>query len=539
MHCPQGSYDVNIEPAKDDLLFGDKEKVLSLVEDLFKDAYGELTDTTMRRATSTKRDETANDNSFGLLLARKDATHTGSQPSDADRISQETPTFEPYTPFKSPFPSNRHNLLRRDRRDPSQLSHSAVEQGPQESEFVNPWSLTKLNTLYRTPDKSKQNSDSIHLKNRSSMSRAMSNNRVAEKHQQASSTTVLPSPSTSNSVPASPTNSNTSPSLFRFSQASQIAPTHLDSRQSTREHDRERYGNGALDTWFQKTTQAGLLKKPSEDQSIQHEDEPSLTQLAEGRFGSEERRSTSSSTAVQELPQHVPIATPSQTLEVPERQKELPVLVTPSSNLHWLSAPIASTEVEVALDFERRKKEAIRKRREQMKHRSEMASSTNPHQNRYQAARAVLNSEINPTQAGEYHSQSEQNTSQPKLSLYDPRAYLIRQQRAPSRDGNKARRITTNKLPLEKVPDGCDLHDVCLSLSADESVLVNSTKYTLTEDLYAQRGADIEAFSTTTAEDTLSFWTQRLSTLIRGNYTNAEGHTEPEFQFDYSSISQM
>ena len=41
IYCPPGSYDVNIEPSKDDVLFGDTSALLLLVEGLFRDTYGE------------------------------------------------------------------------------------------------------------------------------------------------------------------------------------------------------------------------------------------------------------------------------------------------------------------------------------------------------------------------------------------------------------------------------------------------------------------------------------------------------------------
>ena len=40
--CPAGSYDVNVEPAKDDVLFTDSEKFLDVVESFFQSVYGQL-----------------------------------------------------------------------------------------------------------------------------------------------------------------------------------------------------------------------------------------------------------------------------------------------------------------------------------------------------------------------------------------------------------------------------------------------------------------------------------------------------------------
>src|SRR6266480_4255752 len=40
--CPPGSYDVNIEPAKDDVLFEEPSALLFVVEEFFRSVYGDL-----------------------------------------------------------------------------------------------------------------------------------------------------------------------------------------------------------------------------------------------------------------------------------------------------------------------------------------------------------------------------------------------------------------------------------------------------------------------------------------------------------------
>ncbi|KAI9764978.1 MAG: hypothetical protein M1840_007900 [Geoglossum simile] len=49
--CPLGSYDVNVEPAKDDVQFGDPGVVLSVVENFFQGLYGELKPQALERQT--------------------------------------------------------------------------------------------------------------------------------------------------------------------------------------------------------------------------------------------------------------------------------------------------------------------------------------------------------------------------------------------------------------------------------------------------------------------------------------------------------
>lgn len=67
--CPSASYDVNVEPAKDDILFMNADSVISIFERFLKSVYGELrtrpTDSTQSRS-SVQRPR-----GFDVLLARK------------------------------------------------------------------------------------------------------------------------------------------------------------------------------------------------------------------------------------------------------------------------------------------------------------------------------------------------------------------------------------------------------------------------------------------------------------------------------------
>lgn len=65
--CPSSSYDVNVEPAKDDVLFADTDFVIARLECFLKSIYGELkTPTAACRPRANPKSE-----GFDLLLARK------------------------------------------------------------------------------------------------------------------------------------------------------------------------------------------------------------------------------------------------------------------------------------------------------------------------------------------------------------------------------------------------------------------------------------------------------------------------------------
>ena len=67
--CPPGSYDANIEPSKNDVLFSDAYMVSKHLETFFKDTYGELQTTTGRRASKLP---TPKEHEFDVFLARTD-----------------------------------------------------------------------------------------------------------------------------------------------------------------------------------------------------------------------------------------------------------------------------------------------------------------------------------------------------------------------------------------------------------------------------------------------------------------------------------
>lgn len=67
--CPRASYDVNVEPAKDDVLFMNVDFVLGMVEKFFKDVYGDVATKPLKSAASVASNTESR--GFEVLLARK------------------------------------------------------------------------------------------------------------------------------------------------------------------------------------------------------------------------------------------------------------------------------------------------------------------------------------------------------------------------------------------------------------------------------------------------------------------------------------
>lgn len=72
IHCPRGSYDVNIEPAKNEVLFEDQASVLNLFETMCRDVYGEK-EVEVSVAKVKSRSALYSIPSFDLLLSDKSA----------------------------------------------------------------------------------------------------------------------------------------------------------------------------------------------------------------------------------------------------------------------------------------------------------------------------------------------------------------------------------------------------------------------------------------------------------------------------------
>ena len=67
--CPSGSYDVNIEPAKDNVLFTNADSVIKALEAFFRNVYGDLSVRTLARNKFKSTD--LKPQGFDLLLAKK------------------------------------------------------------------------------------------------------------------------------------------------------------------------------------------------------------------------------------------------------------------------------------------------------------------------------------------------------------------------------------------------------------------------------------------------------------------------------------
>ncbi|KAL4969429.1 putative DNA mismatch repair protein [Aspergillus stella-maris] len=548
--CPDGAYDVNIEPSKDDVLFEDQQNVLSQVEGLLRTVYGEDS-------------EVGHPNRELAGLTTDTSYHNGSEtlPSTAHIL----PTSTAYPPAPTaqtsgfvragslahpgqPFP-----------KPPMRRSRPGTQ--PYRLPFVRVNNARVSNAI---PVIDTQNIRRLSLEGES---RAQTSPHLAT--QIGALGPSLPSPISSSGSPPADSTSH-SPALRRASASSmnstELSPTDpiQNNRQEQRSRDKERYGNGSLDTCFLKLSQPAQAPACTEDPQTQSI-EPSLSEPTQDRFGVE--RSTSndappstdslSSQLLSGTPDSPTAASPSQSSPPPFAQQQQtrssnnskgkgqPVLEQWSARLWNGSTANENSELQKALEFETRKKAAIQERRLQLRSSATSGSASapvnSPHQNRYLAALSALSSQpVSGTQQSGSNNIDKPTggpLSKPLLSSHDPRAYLMRLQNG---DIANIKRITTSKLPFEKIPKGYDLHSIALVCRVDLSSLSSSLREIAKTDLYTRLGQndDSHALPPEKHGADINIWQRRCSDLLSTQYRSTETDGIPNFQLDFSGISR-
>lgn len=508
---------------------------MSLAEGLFKDVYGEVDD---ENGNAEEVEKTAEKDEFSLLMARKPAVQFPASPPSSHPAASEKQTginAEATSTTSAPAstPQSSYESQQRD------VGNSSEAEG----NGINPWTIAKTHFFPRSQSATQRTSPVVAPRRES-----------GGRNRRVSASPPLASPSYSSSSSSPP--ERTSPLFVSARQVSrEAAVPRLDlSVKSARERARERYGNGALDTWFQKTTQVSLNRasrnSDDADQGGQNRDRSRSGELRDALDPSDirpvsgvnkpfkipiTRKSASSDVYSSQLEDPHPA-------ESNERRQESPVLERWSSRLHQLP----SQEMEDALDFERRKRAAILSRREQMRSgkdsrapSSSQLSSNSPHQNRYLAARAALTAGTNASTAQADDSPAEAEPG-PSLDRNDPRAYFMRHQEETeqaSGTGLKINRVHTGRLPLEKIPDGFDTHELALRWPAPLDLLSESYRRARLVDSYTQSGTGFDAFAEADLASVSKTWEARLAGLIRRKYRARDGDGAPDLRFDlYAAI---
>jgi hypothetical protein len=208
-----------------------------------------------------------------------------------------------------------------------------------------------------------------------------------------------------------------------------------------------------------------------------------------------------------------------------------PVLERWAANLREDFNPDKNSEVERALDFERRKREAIQNYRARQATNntlpSSQASSHGPYHNRYMKAKAALASDRPFAPETEYNS---------CFPLNDPREYLIRQNaRGLPKDNTKIRHVSSSKLPFEHIPEGYDIHNLGLSLSTDLLHVKKAFTIMATHDSYTHDGKE-DKLSASAVESQAPAWNARINTMIKKKYEAKKEARTADLKIDFSTF---
>ncbi|PYH81634.1 hypothetical protein BO82DRAFT_335426 [Aspergillus uvarum CBS 121591] len=531
IRCQEATYDVNIEPAKDDVLLENPQELLSAVEALLRGIYGAQPEPAEQpRSLQKGKAPVRESNGFDLLLARKDPIE-----ATQSTTSSHSPGFvTAQSMLKAPPPSTDASHTS----DVNNLRRKRLE-------ALNPWSFTKMNV----------SSGSARILPQTQSTYEVIDDDVAESRRDSlgsrpapSPKSLLPSPSASSTstLAISPARTQISPIRLQPSHSPPEHNTHESVKRALRERDRERYGNGSLDTWFTKTTQVAMSRLEASGQPREESEEPSLAKLAAQRFEASNATFQEPQTPADDVPDSPPSAAAmSQVLdrspsaiedaEIQGNHRGLPVLERWSSRLHQLSRD-SQNELEKALDFERRKRDAIQERRKQLQSSHAASTPRSPHLNRYLNARAALTSDTaisHPQDLVEL-----EQTNRPVLSPHDPRSYLIRYraQNATSDGTSKPKRISTNKLPFERIPEEHALYDTGVTVSTDVSQLSKLAKGMSPEPVFTDPVTGSDRSNILATDSPIDLWTQRLTELIQARYREAQPNVLP-LHFNFSSPS--
>ncbi|OOQ84138.1 hypothetical protein PEBR_31501 [Penicillium brasilianum] len=541
LRCPLGSYDVNIEPGKDDVLFEDREIVFALIENLFSENYGALPDVTTKipAKKAASSNDLASNAGFDLLMARRPAQ--ASQILSIDEpgslsapvlTSPGTQTFSlsPSVPSLAQTPNNGG-------RSRELESNPASESGILRQ--TNPWSISRINASLQAPDPGDAPSSAVPI------SLATASQAAVQRHTPQRPTSTSPvynsersSPVCSRRTPMSPLNHRRNPPTPHESPL-QSASSISASRRAMRERDRERYGNGALDTWFQRTTQASLDSRSPEPLVEPEEAIATLSQLAERRFNPpldiptitlpleshslsfspRPRREQTPDLSPQQIGSDVSPDNDHQARSM-DSGRGFPVLENWAASIHEGFTPESSSELEKALDFERRKREVnqlYRTRSKMSNNGTRVPSSNSPHHNRYLAAKAALTTDKTGVD----------RPPAAALAAGDPRAYLMslnanQLSNDSVDDPGTLRRSRTSRLPLERIPQGLDLHNLRLPMKTSSSDILESFNSMARHDDYSGGRDEPKSLLLSDVTALVPCWNEKLSTIISKSYKTNE-----------------
>ncbi|KAG0650876.1 DNA mismatch repair pms1 [Hyphodiscus hymeniophilus] len=519
--CPVASYDANIEPAKDEVLFGNESVVLELAEKLFKEVYGEPEAFPM---VSSSSKSIANEvDNFNLLLARdseraqdllgKVSDHPASTSAGIPSLEEfaslhqkspgsippPKPSFpinqDTVTPGKSPatetsnisdeqFSSSWRNwginmsvdFAEDDndsRPDGSRLRREQAPDCEVPGHLLNPWTISKINAPTSRDSDTYGHRPPFNTMSSDILSSPIPQSKPTMDSSRSASPARRPRQTLQNNDVW-----DLQPSFPRRYSASSIRPQPekeqiiVDENLPTlprRRHDfvsaRNLFDNGLLSpprTAPKEHSRSRGLKRPFVSSPVTVENRVTkpdrLVQTT--LFGNNPRARRQSDG--------------DQVMLLDESQEELA----------W------------AMDFEQRKEDATRRRRKEIRDvetraalsSPSIATRSSPYKNRYNAAIATLEAAQPPIHSVDRTVQSGA-PFKTTLPDGDPLAYLMRRQKSLGAKKNAEgrpmmMRTKSTRLPLERIPPDAHVHNLIYHASIDMGKLQTAMEVLADESLY-------------------------------------------------------
>lgn len=498
--CPIGSYDPNIEPAKDDVLFEDENAILMVAEELFKSMYTFHTlpevenpnerfifkPNVIERPASQHLIEVSNKQVM-VDIQNPDGIRAGAKRKWEHTMSEEY--VEGMSDHVPDFPTLH------DHEHDHELSPPGTKANEGQN-TPNPWIIAKLNAPATTPRPQNTNT-----------------NFPTPRQQRQRISHIYETP------PAS------SDELF----ITEDMPTSLTGTQSKNALSRSDPAQSSVEAWISRQQPhviSGLTRLP---RGIEQEEDREFIEV--GGF-----------VTARALPTGIPWSPPPTKDKTHKRAqrgfnkpfvlpKKAEILFSGGLNASekWLPVPPRGTssvplqdlprlnvlqlddDADVTLDFERRKATATKKLREENRSsrierqmvigQVDQDPSINTQNAFYNAAVSRMEAKINGTPTEETLRQEKMEKS--ALPDGDPRAYLMRRQKSMTAylggplQGPKLKRAKTMLLPLETIPKSFNMHNLVRKMSTDTASIMRSIQLLSRFDEYSKSGTQSEGLKMT------------------------------------------
>ncbi|KAH7417192.1 hypothetical protein BKA64DRAFT_657234 [Cadophora sp. MPI-SDFR-AT-0126] len=588
--CPVSSYDPNVEPAKDDVIFQDESLVLSSIEQLFSDVYG-LPSASYITATPEKL--AAEPDNFELLMSRNKAQENPPSSSEHANPVQLLEVI-PKSQTQDSVTTSNGALIPAS----NESAESSEKDGGREWSVDMSKDFSEAVEGSQWPNRSRQN---LSRQNQpvpdipATLGNSLNPWIISKMNAQVRPTNISIPPISAASVPSSTIIQSTMNSLPTPQHSSHPVAGDVEPQSPirpamtshmTNSHDFQTLAltlgssslpepwrvseNLLLSTADQRPTVAesddGVL--PGDDSEVfrRSNDFNSARAILDGPIqtcGQLESSKTSKRLSKPFVPSMRTIddAPPQDGL----RQTTLKggiIYPTSAQNNHKLASldPDQNGELAWAMDFEIRKEHASRQRRKELlavraEAEADMSASlirrrrpqphdesleldptheiirSSPHKNRYNAAIANL-------EAGRQSSHGDDSarpTLKTSLPDGDPRAYLMKRQKSmqPIVPGGptRAMRAKSSRLPLERIPEAEMLHSLVLKYPVDSGEVHTAFEKSKVYDAYVNKGSQTVGLSMKSPDAKLVL--ARLQAVVEKWMEKYPGKAyEVEYMFD-------